>query len=141
MQRTDYRFIAGFPSYDNKNWGDPNAVHWTFQENVPQESGTPHVVRTAVLLQRQAGDFGVFTATFKISADVSIAHNAMEAIRRAVGIVPNDDAVYFDPTPNLDGGYGAVVFNGSKDLARRKVPFDKDNLGEEDLDKLLIEDD
>jgi hypothetical protein len=141
MERTDYRFIAGFPSYVNKNWGDPNSVHWTFQENAPQESGTPHVARTAVLLQRQTGDFGMFTAKFKTCADVSIVHNAMETIRRAIGTVPNDDPISFDPTPNHDVDHGAVILDGSKDVARRKSPFDKDNLGEEDLDLLLIKDD
>lgn len=141
-ERTDYRFIAGYPAYvDKGNWGEPNSVHWTFQENAPQESGTPHIVRTAVLLQRHAGDNGIFIAKFKTIANVSAWHDAVESLRKVVGAVPNDDPVYFDPTPVAGIEHGAAVLYGDRNVVNQKSPCNKDNLSQEELGKFLIEDD
>ncbi|KAG9229171.1 hypothetical protein BJ875DRAFT_207437 [Amylocarpus encephaloides] len=100
--RTDYRFVAGYPAFVNKTWGEPNSVHWTLQENSSQESGTPHLLRTAVLVQRQAGDYGMFSAAIDTSVNVSVLVDAAEALRKLVKLVPNDDPVSFDPKPVKD---------------------------------------
>ncbi|KAK3359508.1 hypothetical protein B0T25DRAFT_100510 [Lasiosphaeria hispida] len=140
--RTDFRFVAGYPAYVDKKWGEPNSVHWTLQENGPQESGLPHLVRTAVLLQRKAGDAkGMFGAKIKTSADVSAWENAVQSLHKMVGAVPKDDPVYFDPKPAQGVTHGAAVLYGSREVANVESPFDQDNLGKEDLAKFLVPDD
>ncbi|RYO85042.1 hypothetical protein DL766_007924 [Monosporascus sp. MC13-8B] len=141
-ERTDYRFAAGYPAFVNKMWGEPNSVHWTLQENAPQESGTPHLVRTAVLLQRTAGDGGSFSATIETSAHVSVLADAAEKLRKAVGSIPKDDPVYFDPRPIPGVAHGAAVLYGTRDgLSNQQSPCDKDNLGAVDLTQFLVVDD
>ncbi|GAW10691.1 hypothetical protein ANO14919_000260 [Xylariales sp. No.14919] len=140
--RTDYRFVAGYPAFVKKSYGKPNSVHWTLQENAPQQSGTPYRVRTAVLLHRRAGDYGTFSAAISTSANVSILADAAEALRAAVGLVPVDDPVLFDPKPVKGIDHGAAVLYGSKDITNtQECPCDKNNLGAEDLAKFVIGDD
>ncbi|KAL9099540.1 MAG: hypothetical protein Q9163_004972, partial [Psora crenata] len=78
IQRIDYMVQAGYPFYAHRSSGDPDGVHWTFQENVKQQSGLPRVIGTAVLLQRSEDDFGPFEATFKTTSNVSIMVDAAE---------------------------------------------------------------
>ncbi|KAI0436065.1 hypothetical protein F4803DRAFT_543467 [Xylaria telfairii] len=140
--RTDYRFVAGYSTLVGRNWGDPDSVHWTLQENAPQQSGIPHRVRTAVLLEREAGDYGTFSATVKTRAHVSFTTDTGEALRRAVGLVPKDDPVSFDPKSTKGVHHGAAVLFGSKEVSStQESPCNKKNLGAEDLAKFMIADD
>ncbi|KAL7800290.1 hypothetical protein V8C37DRAFT_364766 [Trichoderma ceciliae] len=139
--RTDYRFIAGYPAFVNKAHGEPNSVHWTLQENSSQESGTPKVVRTAVLLERRAGDYGQFSANVNTSANIGMVANAVESIRKAIGSIPEDDPVIFDPKSAQKVGHGASVLFGSKHVEEYTSPCDRNNLHKESLTKFLIEDD
>ncbi|KAI5860378.1 hypothetical protein GGS23DRAFT_613944 [Durotheca rogersii] len=111
-ERTDYRFVAGYPAFVRKTWGDPNSVHWTMQENAPQESGVPHLCRRP------------------------------EKFRKAVGRIPEDDPVYFDPRPVPGVPHGAAVLYGPRDNVRnQQSPCDKDNLGAMDLTRSLVVED
>ncbi|PNP40279.1 hypothetical protein TGAMA5MH_07808 [Trichoderma gamsii] len=138
--RTDYRFVAGYASLVKKTWGEPNSVHWTLQENAPQESGVPYVLRTAVVIQRVVGDYGLFSAAVNITVNVSVIENATETLKKLVGLVPDDDPVTFDPKL-VDVKHGPAVLYGSRDVVNRQSPCDVNNLGAEDLTKFLIEDD
>ncbi|KAL8929524.1 MAG: hypothetical protein Q9208_001193 [Pyrenodesmia sp. 3 TL-2023] len=138
IQRIDYSVQAGYPFLKNKNSGPPNGVLWTFQENSTQESGLPKVIRTAVLLERYDDDFGAFEATIKTTSHISFMEDAKESLRRAVGKIPVDDPVIFDPQPRADIPHGGVVLSGDKsDLTDVENPIDFKNLKFEDLDKLI----
>ncbi|KAL9639491.1 MAG: hypothetical protein Q9204_001066 [Flavoplaca sp. TL-2023a] len=140
IQRIDYSVQAGYPLLKNKNSGLPNGVLWTFQENSTQESGLPRVIRTAVLLERYNKDFGAFEATIKTTSHVSCMEDVKEALRRAVGKIPIDDPVIFDPKPRADVPHGGVVLSGDKgDLTDVENPIDFKNLKSEDLDKLICD--
>ncbi|KAK1758111.1 hypothetical protein QBC47DRAFT_373727 [Echria macrotheca] len=140
-RRSDYRFVAGYPTYVEKTHGEPNAVHWTLQENRHEESGLPGRVRTAVLLQRNVGDNkGMFSATIKTSVKVSVLADGAESLRKLVGLIPKDDPVYFDPGAVQGTAHGAAVLYGSPDVAGVTSPVDKNNLIREDLAKLVAVD-
>ncbi|KAJ0116029.1 hypothetical protein J7T55_004973 [Diaporthe amygdali] len=140
-ERTDYRFMAGYPAFVKKRYGEPNSVHWTLQENVPQESGVPHIVRTAVLLQRTTGDSGIFSATINTSVHISVLADAAEMLRKAVGSVPKNDPVYFDTRPLPGVTHGAAVLYGRKDgLSNQHSPCDQRKLGDVDLTQFLVVD-
>ncbi|KAI1438056.1 hypothetical protein GGR50DRAFT_522511 [Xylaria sp. CBS 124048] len=138
--RTHYRSITGYPYFMNSDWGKPDGVHWTMLENASQQSGMLHKVRTAVILHRRAGDYGMFSANVKTSAHVSFLNDAAEAIRKAVGLVPHDDPLFFDPESAKDTEHGAAVLYGNKNTRNIQSPVDKDNLGAVDLNEFLIED-
>ncbi|KAH8585407.1 hypothetical protein B0O99DRAFT_530958 [Bisporella sp. PMI_857] len=108
-ERTDYRFIAGYPAFVENTRGAPNSLHWTLRENAPRETGTPHCVRTAVLLRRRDRDGAVFSAKIKTSANISVLYDAVDSLRKAVGTIPSDDPVYFDPKPVADVEHSAAV--------------------------------
>ncbi|KAI1327671.1 hypothetical protein F5Y16DRAFT_370986 [Xylariaceae sp. FL0255] len=141
-KRTYYRFVAGLATFDNKTWGEPNAVHWKLHENQCQKSGSPSSVRTAVLLRRRPDDYSQFRAKVKTSVRVYLAHDVMESVRKAIG--HRDDPIDFDPSPTEDFDYdGAAVLYGVKrqDARNMKCPWDKNNLDKLDLDEFLIKDD
>ncbi|KAI0436714.1 hypothetical protein F4803DRAFT_541254 [Xylaria telfairii] len=139
-QRTSYRFAAGLATFKNKKWGEPNAVHWKLHENQSQESGAPHIVRTAVLLRRQPGDDGQFTAKVRTNVHVSWMQDAVESLRNTFG--SRDDPIYFDPVP-IEVNHGAAVLYGvrGKDVIKMESPCDSHNLDMEDLTIFLIKDD
>lgn len=146
--RTDYRFVAGYPKLSGRSYPPANAAHWKLQENAPQESGAPHLVRTAVLLKRRASppDYGTFSARVTTAVNVSFWSNAAETIRGAVGLVPRDDPVTFDPKRLIGGGgpHGPAVLYGEKDEsagASKTSPCDEMELAAEDLTKFLVKDD
>lgn len=138
VERTDYRFVAGFPTYVGKHTGDPNAVHWTLLENETQISGLPSIARTAVLLHRQKRDFGKFVAKVSTTADVSILENLKDKIRRAIG--EKDDPIIFDPAPPRADWNGVAVLDAKRDVEGRESPFDQNNLGSKDLDSFSLKD-
>lgn len=138
IQRVDYSVQEGYPVYVNKNRGLTDGVHWTFMENSKQQSGLPRLIRTAVLLDRRENDLGAFECNFKTTAYISVFESLAENLRRAVGRVPWDDPVMINPAPSVDMNHGAAVLFGSKDVSHLKSPFNKDNLGAEDLDSLII---
>ncbi|KAK0752968.1 hypothetical protein B0T18DRAFT_423603 [Schizothecium vesticola] len=138
-RRRDYRFVGGYPTYVEKTYGEPNAVHWTLQENGSEESGLPGRVRTAVLLQHNVGDRkGMFSATIHASVKVSVLADGAESLRKLVGLIPKDDPVYFDPGAVHEVEHGAAVLYGSQDVADKKGPVDKNNLIKADLVKLVV---
>lgn len=143
IQRLDYSVQAGYPFLaKNKTRGLPNGVQWTFQENATQESGLPRVIRTAVLLERYNDDFGLFEATISTTCRVSFVQDAKESMKRAVGRIPVDDPIVFDPRPRADVVHGGVVLFGDKsdDVLKNDGvvnPVDFRNLKAADLDKLI----
>lgn len=141
VHRTDYRFIHGYPAFVNKMQGSPDSVHWTLQENASQESGAQQWVRTAVLLERQAGDYGQFSAVVNIRVDVDVVTNMSERLKKLVGSIPRDDAIVFDPKSAQNVDNGASVLFGSKNVEEYKSPCDKNNLGKEELARFLVDDD
>ncbi|KAK1833533.1 hypothetical protein QBC39DRAFT_401464 [Podospora conica] len=137
-RRRDYRFVAGYPTYVEKTYGEPNGVHWTLQENGSEKSGLPGRVRTAVLLQRNVGDGrGMFSATINASVKVSVLADGAESLRKLVGLIPKDDPVYFDPGAVEEAEHGAAVLYGRPNVADEKGPVDKNNLIKADLLKLV----
>jgi hypothetical protein len=99
-------------------------------------------VRTAVLLQRNPADHnGMFSATIKTSAKSSVVADGVVSVLKLVKLIPNDDPVFFDPTPVQGISHGAAVLNGSRDVAGQECPIKKDDLAGVDLSIFLAPDD
>ncbi|KAK3390878.1 hypothetical protein B0H63DRAFT_520086 [Podospora didyma] len=138
ITRIDYRVQQGFPLYVKRESGPMDGAHWSFFENVKAESGLPHLVRTAVLLQRRDYDeTGPFAATFTTVTSVSVWEDAKEKFKRAVGMVPRDEPVHIDPSPRKGVTHGATVLFGSRAVAHRVSTFDRLNLDDVDLDQAV----
>jgi hypothetical protein len=137
IQRMDYSVQAGFLLLANKSSGPPNGVVWSFQENATQESGLPRLVRTAVLVERHRRDFGAFEATIKTTTHISFIQDAKEKLKRAVGKIPVDDPVLFDPKHGAEIPHGTVLFGDKSDVKNVENPIDSANLKSEDLDILI----
>ncbi|KAK4465298.1 hypothetical protein QBC42DRAFT_343926 [Cladorrhinum samala] len=135
---TDYRLITGIPVFSTPDSSHADAATWTLHENESLKSGVQSPVRTAVLVERQAGDCGKFSATVKTKAELSsLRARAAEKFRKWTGLVPVDDKVYFD----AGVGRGAAVIGGRKHwVDRQPSPCDAGNLETEDLLKFLIKD-
>lgn len=135
VQFTSAAAITGQIDHEERTFGEPNAVLFTFFENPKAKTGVPPVVRTAVLLRRQKRDLrGKFTMTIKVSSDVNWWQDSREKARRAIGGRLRDDPVNFDP------GDSDVVQDGEKvkrrDCKIRGVDWRK--LGNLDLNQFLV---
>ncbi|KAI2473681.1 hypothetical protein F4781DRAFT_379823 [Annulohypoxylon bovei var. microspora] len=97
VRRGDCMAVEGTEAFVNRAAGKPNAARFTLRENASQKSGVPRYLRVAVLLERRAGDEGLFLATVNVKAHVSVFADAGERVRRIMGSIPLDDAVCFDP--------------------------------------------
>ncbi|OTA78579.1 hypothetical protein M434DRAFT_242747 [Hypoxylon sp. CO27-5] len=95
--RGDSMVVEGTEAFVNRAAGKPNAARFTLRENGTQRSGVPRYLRVAVLLERRAGDDGLFVAMVNVRAHVSVLADAGERVRRIMGRIPLDDAVVFDP--------------------------------------------
>ncbi|KAI0141144.1 hypothetical protein F4776DRAFT_614274 [Hypoxylon sp. NC0597] len=95
--RGDCMVVEGTEAFVNRAAGKPNAARFTLRENGSQRSGVPRYLRVAVLLERRAGDEGLFLATVNVRAHVSVFADAGERVRKVMGRIPLDDAVVFDP--------------------------------------------
>lgn len=91
-----------------------------------------------MLLERYNKDVGAFQATIKTTSHLSFMEDAKEVLRRAVGKIPIDDPIIFDPKPRADNPHDGVVLSEDKsDLKNVENPIDFENLKSEDLDKLI----
>lgn len=94
--RTDAIQVSGsrVPGYGQNR---TNAARWVMLENASQESGVPAFLRTAVLLKRRPKDNGQFLATVKVSYRVSTSHDFKVTLLKAMGKLPVDKPIVFDP--------------------------------------------
>ncbi|KAI1408749.1 hypothetical protein F5Y13DRAFT_104920 [Hypoxylon sp. FL1857] len=106
VTRGDSMVVEGTEAFVNRSAGKPNAARFTLRENASQKSGVPRFLRVAVLLERRAGDQGLFLATVNVRAHASVFADAGERVRKIMGRIPLDDAVVFDPkTPPTTDRY------------------------------------
>jgi hypothetical protein len=75
----------------------PNAVRWYLKENASQASGIPAFMRTAVLVERRPKDNGQFVGRVDVEYRVSPFHDFREVVWKALGKLPVDQPIVFDP--------------------------------------------
>jgi hypothetical protein len=95
--RTDAIQVTGNRVAVGAGHSRPNAVRWVMMENASQKSGVPAFLRTAVLLKRRPKDNGQFIGTVRISYRISRFHDFKETLLNAMGKLPVDDPIVFDP--------------------------------------------
>ncbi|KAM6483363.1 hypothetical protein HDV62DRAFT_358412 [Trichoderma sp. SZMC 28011] len=95
--RTDAIQITGNRVAVGPGHSRPNAVRWVMLENRSQKSGVPAFLRTAVLLKRRPNDNGQFLGAVKVSYRVSTSHDFKESLLKALGKLPTDQPLIFDP--------------------------------------------
>jgi len=106
--------IAAIRVMGDKCWGEgqrtqANGVRWDMVENEATRSGVASELRTAVLLRRQPMDSGQFLGVVKITSKVSALHGLKEKWWAAVGVLPEDDPLVFDPkVQDRPGPYGGL---------------------------------
>lgn len=75
----------------------PNAARWTLLENPSQTTGVPAYLRTAVLLKRRPKDDGRFVGVVSTEYNISKYQNAKKKLLMALGRLPRDEPILFDP--------------------------------------------
>jgi hypothetical protein len=101
--------VVGDKIYGKGRRMQANGVRWDLIENEATHSGVPSELRTAVLLRRQPMDNGQFLGKVTIRTSVSPLHDLREKWWAAVGALPEDDPIVFDPqTPDRPGTYEGV---------------------------------
>ncbi|KAF2248071.1 hypothetical protein BU26DRAFT_519832 [Trematosphaeria pertusa] len=133
VERINYRYITGGPTYVGKNSGTRNAMKWELSENAQLKSGVQYEARTAVLLRRQPLDFGKFNVTTVAEAN----HSLTARLLRALPIRPKDGPAAFDPTVLPGSSKGEA---GDDDVAARATTRDWQNLDKLNLEDVLIKD-
>lgn len=133
VERINYRYITGGPTYVDKNSGTRNAMKWEVSENAQLKSGVQYEVRTAVLLRRPPYDFGKFNLTILAEANGSRTSRLLRALR----IRPTDGPAAFDPTVTPGSSKGEA---GDDDIAARSTMRDWKDLDHLDLKKVLVKD-
>jgi hypothetical protein len=99
--------VEGDKFYGEGRRTQANGVRWDLIENEATHSGVPSELRTAVLLRRQPMDNGQFLGKVTIRSSVSRLHDIREKWWAAVGVLPVDDPIVFDPQePDRPGTYG-----------------------------------
>ncbi|KAI0532319.1 hypothetical protein GGR58DRAFT_490679 [Xylaria digitata] len=137
VERIDYRYITGSPTYVAKNSGTRNAVQWELRENCSLKSGVQYYVRTAVLLRRKAFDMGKFIVSIQAEANMSRSKYLIKSILKAMRIRPVDCPAAFDPTVEPGTSRGE---DGDDDVAARNTTRDWRNMDNLNLEEVLVKD-
>lgn len=133
VERINYRFFAGSPTYVGKSCGTRNAMKWELAENAQLKSGVQYEVRTAVLLRRRRYDFGKFNVVIVAEANGSKTSRLLRALK----IRPSDGPAAFDPKVLPGSSNGEAE---DDDVAARATTRDWQNLNDLDLEGVLIRD-
>jgi len=137
VERIDYRYITGTPTYVRKNMGTRNGMQWEFMENVSLKSGVQYEVRTAVLLRRKPYDFDKFNVTVVAEANMSRPGLLVDKVLRALKILSNDGPAAFNPNVLPGSSKGE---EGDDDVAARATKRNWKNLDKLDLEEVLVKD-
>ncbi|KAI8274113.1 hypothetical protein K4K60_010028 [Colletotrichum sp. SAR11_57] len=137
VERIDYRYITGSPTYIDKSSGTRNAMKWELSENAQLKSGVQHEVRTAVLLRRQAYDFEKFNVAVIAQANDTGVRRMLRTMQRMLRIPSADGPASFDPKVLPGSSDGEV---GEDNVAARKTTRDWQNLDNLDLEDVLLKD-
>ncbi|KAE8440735.1 hypothetical protein EG329_006630 [Mollisiaceae sp. DMI_Dod_QoI] len=102
IETTDSIVVNGMPLFDahGGGGGDPDrlsGVEWHLFEDSTHQTGLPTYFRTALLLERRAGDKENFTAAFHIKTEIGAVDDVLASVRELFGIIPRDEPVIFSP--------------------------------------------
>jgi hypothetical protein len=101
--------VVGDKFYGKGRRTQANGVRWDLVENEATHSGVPRELRAAFLLPRRPMDNGQFLGEVKIRTSVSALHDLKEKWWAAVGDLPEDDPIVFDPKEaDRPGAYGVL---------------------------------